>query len=297
MPPLFPLGPAPVLALVALIPWGPPTDCGKGLSIRLSQERVLQGGVLLAEIAAPALPADLSVSWNGDPAPFWPGSAPGTLRALLGVDLERPEGPSSLVMSSREGGGCSVSVEVAAGQFLVRRLDVARRYVELSPSDQARADREAARLKALFTKRSPERLWHGAFRLPVDGAGPSANFGQKRILNGQPRSPHAGVDFSVRSGTPVKAPQRGRVVLASALFFSGRTVVLDHGLGLFSFYGHLSTFSVKKGDLVRAGDPLGTVGATGRATGPHLHWSLRIGEARVNPLSLVALLEQVGAGE
>ena len=109
--------------------------------------------------------------------------------------------------------------------------------------------------------------------------------------------PTPGVDFSAETGTAVIAPQRGRVVLASTLFFSGRTVILDHGLGLFSFYGHLSVLAVKAGHVVKAGDRLGAVGATGRATGPHLHWSVRIGGTRVNPLALVALLDTGGAVE
>lgn len=164
--------------------------------------------------------------------------------------------------------------------------------MDLSPKDLARATREAERLGRIYARVTPERLWTGGFRLPLEGTQPSDNFGRKRLLNGKPRSPHAGVDFSAPPGTSVRAPQRGRVALASALFFSGRTVVLDHGLGLFSFYGHLSALDVKEGEMVEAGDPLGRVGATGRATGPHLHWGLRLNGARVDPLDLVGLLPE-----
>jgi hypothetical protein len=286
----------PSLVLLGAAAAGPATDCGSGVSVRLSAATTIQGGVLLAEVAAPADQTGLAVSWNGAAVPVWSDAAAGRWHALLGVDLERSEGSSSLVVDTPGRAHCSLSVAVEAGDFVVRRLSVAKRYVELSPRDQARADRDAARLASIFSKTSPKRLWDGAFRLPVDGASPSDNFGQKRILNGVPRSPHAGVDFSMAAGTPVIAPQRGRVVLASTLFFSGRTVVLDHGLGLFSFYGHLSALGVKAGDVVKAGDRLGAVGATGRATGPHLHWSVRIGKARVNPLSLVALLDTSAAG-
>lgn len=296
---LLPLELLSPLALLGLTAWGPQTDCGSGLSLRLNQTTVAQGGVLLVELTASAHPRPGSIAgtWHGAPVPVWSGPAQGTWRALLGVDLERPAGPSPLVVSGPDGASCSVSVGIEAGNFVVRRLQVAKRYVELSPKDQARADRDAARLKTIFAKTSPERLWEGGFRFPVAGAGPSDNFGQKRILNGEPRSPHAGVDFSVPSGTAVSAPQRGRVVLASTLFFSGRTVILDHGLGLFSFYGHLSAVAVETGEVVKTGDRLGAVGATGRATGPHLHWSVRINEARVNPLALVTLLETVASGE
>jgi murein DD-endopeptidase MepM/ murein hydrolase activator NlpD len=118
----------------------------------------------------------------------------------------------------------------------------------------------------------------------------SHNFGQRRILNGQPRSSHAGVDFASATGTLVRAAQCGRIALAENLFFSGGTVVIDHGLGLYTFYGHLSAILVKEGQRVQAGVPVGKVGATGRATGPHLHWSVRLNGARVNPLALVAAL-------
>ena len=111
-----------------------------------------------------------------------------------------------------------------------------------------------------------------------------------RILNGNPGSPHGGADFPAVTGTPVHAAQRGNVALAEELFFSGNTVVLDHGLGIYTFYGHLSEIDVKAGDALEAGAVLGKVGATGRVTGPHLHWGLTVERARVNPLLLVKLL-------
>jgi murein DD-endopeptidase MepM/ murein hydrolase activator NlpD len=227
------------------------------------------------------------VEWEGRPIPAWREAPGAPLRALLGVDLEHLEGASTLSVTAPDLPPCSVSVAVRAGDFVVRRLQVPKRYVELSPGDQARAETEAAQLEAVFSVVTDERLWDGAFRLPLAGTAPSDNFGQRRILNGEPRSPHAGVDFSVPTGTPIRATARGRVVLAATLFFAGRTVVLDHGLGLFSFYGHMSELAVSTGDVVAAGARLGLVGATGRATGPHLHWSVRLNGARVNPLRLV----------
>src|SRR5262249_34494202 len=122
------------------------------------------------------------------------------------------------------------------------------------------------------------------------GAAAARNFGRRRILNGQPGSPHTGVDFPAVAGTPVRAAQRGRVVLAQELYFAGNTVVVDHGLGLYTFYGHLSSVTVKVDDVVELGAVLGEVGATGRVTGPHLHWGVTLNRARVNPLNLVALL-------
>ena len=125
--------------------------------------------------------------------------------------------------------------------------------------------------------------------MPLDGVRTGTNFGRRRILNGQPRSPHSGLDLSAPAGTPVRAPQRGQVAFASELFFAGNTVILDHGLGLFTLYGHLESISVSLGDVVEPGATLGRVGSTGRATGPHLHWGMSVNAARVNPLGILRL--------
>jgi murein DD-endopeptidase MepM/ murein hydrolase activator NlpD len=137
---------------------------------------------------------------------------------------------------------------------------------------------------------TPERMWNGKFRVPLDGVHAGTNFGRRRVLNGHPGTPHTGVDFPSPTGTPVHASQRGRVVLAEELFFAGNTVVVDHGLGIYTFYCHFSEIDVKVGNVVNKGDVLGKVGATGRVTGPHLHWGLNVERARVNALDVVRLL-------
>ena len=137
----------------------------------------------------------------------------------------------------------------------------------------------------------PERRWTGPFRLPVDAPVREKSFGSRRVLNGTPRSPHSGVDLAARQGQPVVAPAPGRVALAEDLYFSGGTVILDHGAGVFTSYFHLSKIDARIGELVAEGAGIGAVGATGRATGPHLHWSARVDGARVNPLGLLKLPE------
>ena len=117
-----------------------------------------------------------------------------------------------------------------------------------------------------------------------------SGFGTRSVFNGQPRSPHSGADFRSPEGTPIKAPNAGRIVVARNMYFSGNTVVIDHGLGCFSLLAHLSAFDVHEGESVSAGQLIGRVGATGRVTGPHLHWAVRIANARVDPLSVLALL-------
>ena len=125
---------------------------------------------------------------------------------------------------------------------------------------------------------------------------PGSNFGTRSIFNGEPRAPHAGVDYRGAVGTPISAPGAGRVVLAEPLFFTGDTVIVDHGLGLYSLLAHLSRIDVAAGQTVERGERVGLLGATGRVTGPHLHWTVRLGAARVDPLRLLALLAPAQSG-
>lgn len=254
--------------------------------VRVSAAAPVQGSIVVVELAGP-LAGEARATWTGRSVSFWREEPSAPPRALLGIDLERAAGEEELVVRRGSDPPCRVPLAVTAGEFPERRLQVARRYVEIGPKDMVRVRREAARLEVVF-KTAGERLWRGAFRLPVE-ADPAPNFGQRRILNGQRRSPHAGVDFDAKAGAPVSATGRGRVMVAEPLFLSGNTVVLDHGLGLFSFYGHLSAMTVQKGEVVEAGGLIGKVGATGRATGPHLHWTIRLNGARVNPLDLPGL--------
>jgi len=141
-------------------------------------------------------------------------------------------------------------------------------------------------MKAVYDTVTPERLWDGKFQYPLKGVTTGGNFGRRRILNGQPRSPHAGVDFPAPSGTPVFASQSGKVMIAEDLYYSGNTVVIDHGYGIFTMYCHLSQIGVAAGQMAKVGEEIGKVGATGRVTGPHLHWGLTIDHARVNAVQI-----------
>ena len=258
--------------------------------MRLSSAAAAQGSLVLVELdARQPLPAP-DVRWQGRSVALWSEQEGRRYRGLLPIDLEQAPGAAPLRVRPAGRAECWLGMEVLAGDFPVERLKVAPRFVELSAENQRRAQREARALAAVFAQVTPERLWSGPFQAPLPGARASSSFGRRRILNGQPRSPHSGVDFGARSGTPVRAPQGGRVAFVESLFFAGRSVVLDHGLGLYSFFGHLSATDVRPGQVVAAGDVVGRVGATGRVTAAHLHWSLRLGEARVNPLDLLALL-------
>ena len=275
------------------------TDCGQGVKVQLSSPLASQGSLLLVELRSVNPLADVKGEWNEREVPFWQEKGPAAARvsmarALLGVDLEKPAGKYEFKLAGEAQNGqkvsCVMTVTVKAGRFATENLKVEPQFVEPNPEQLARADEERKKLRAIFDTVTPERLWKGRFRVPLDGVTMGGNFGRRRILNGQPGSPHGGVDFPAVTGTPVHAAQSGRVALAEELYFSGNTVVVDHGLGIYTFYGHLSEISVKVGDAVEAGAVLGKVGATGRVTGPHLHWGLTVERARVNALDIVKLL-------
>ncbi len=227
---------------------------------------------------------------------FHPEADGTSWQGLMGIDLDVAPGPHILSVTGSRRGATVASgrhqLAVAARQFATRRLSVDSRFVEPPPAQEARIVEEAARLTALFDGVTP-RQWIGPFRTPLAVA-PNSSFGTRSVFNGQPRNPHAGADFRGPTGTPIAAPNAGTVVLAEDLYFTGQTVILDHGLGLYSLYAHLSRTQVARGDVVFAGQRLGLVGATGRVTGPHLHWAVRLNGARVDPMSLVAVLATTG---
>jgi Peptidase family M23 len=266
--------------------------CGKGVSLRLNAGLAAQGALLELTLDSAAPISDLSGNWAGNPLPFW-AVGDHVHHALLGVDLERAPGKYDLAVSGKLSDGspleCKAVVSVIAGHFAIENLKVADQFVNPNPEESARAEKESAHMHEIYASSNPERLWAGRFRTPLDGVNTGHNFGRRRILNGEKRSPHTGLDMPAKTGTPIHASQRGRVVLAENLYFAGNAVILDHGLGVYTFYCHMSAIKVAVGDTVDAGKVIGLVGATGRVTGPHLHWSLIVNGARINPLQIVSL--------
>lgn len=232
--------------------------------------------------AAPVDVRAFNVTWPAYPAgqQRW--------RALVGIDLATKPGRYDVTVTSGQA-QIAHPLTVSARTFPTRRLTVDPALVNPPPEAQARIERESRELGAVWAASPPERLWSDRFVRPVPDRANSA-FGTHSIFNGEPRSQHTGADFLSPAGRPIKAPNAGRIVLAGARYFSGNTVVIDHGQGLLSFFGHLSEIDVKPGDLVPTGAVVGTVGATGRVTGAHLHWTVRLNGARVDPLSLLFVL-------
>jgi len=211
---------------------------------------------------------------------------------LVGVDLAVKPGERILEISiwenNQEREKLGASVEILSRDFPVKKLTVDQKYVTPPREVQERIRREAEILAQVYSATSPDWLVQGPFSLPCEGE-LYPNFGQQRIYNNTPRSIHSGVDIAVPRGHPVKAANSGVVVLASDFYFSGKTVIIDHGLGLFSSYSHLSKLLVKRGERVKAGQVIGLAGSTGLSTGPHLHWAVKINESRVDPLALLEL--------
>jgi len=207
--------------------------------------------------------------------------------ALVGIDLDTKPGAYRLhVHRNGTADAATPTLQILPKQFAVRRLSVPGSFVEPPPEALEQIKRDSATLADAYARVSA-RKWADAFVLPVDGK-PTSNFGTRSYYNGQRRSPHAGVDFVGKPGTPIHAANRGEIVVAAPMYFTGNTVVVDYGERLFSVFAHLSEIHVKTGDTVEPATVVGLVGATGRVTGPHLHWSVRLNGARVDPLSLVA---------
>lgn len=230
-------------------------------------------------------------SVSGKPLTFFPYA--GGQAALFGVDLETKPGAYvwkvGVIEPGREARSAHGSVKIVRRDFRVERLTLPNTMVDLDPETERRAVAESKQLATLYRTVTPERLWRGKFTAPVAVAGLGSGFGARRIINGQPRSPHAGSDYAAPLGTPVVAVNGGKVALVAEFFFPGRLVILDHGLGLYTAYFHLDTIAVAEGERVERGQTVGTVGATGRATGPHLHFGAQVAGARVDPTTLLGL--------
>jgi murein DD-endopeptidase MepM/ murein hydrolase activator NlpD len=215
---------------------------------------------------------------------------PTTWETLVGIDIETKPGMYTVSFETTSAGGATATMDVAvtAREFGRRVLTVDDSFVNPPQPVLARIAREGRELGQLWTQSQPSRLWTSRFARPVPGRVNGA-FGSRSIFNGEARQPHGGADFLSPAGTPIHAPNSGRVLLARDLYFTGNTVVIDHGLGMFSLLAHLSVVAVREGDMVTRGDIIGQVGATGRVTGPHLHWAVRMNGARVDPVAVLAM--------
>jgi murein DD-endopeptidase MepM/ murein hydrolase activator NlpD len=290
---------------------------------RLAQTRNLAAALL----AAAALQAAVAAEGSIEPHPFARSFAPGELvRFVVAADagiaslrgeflgaplsfvaagrgqdgarwiawgvipLEASAGAAKYTVTGTRADGTAPSasgeVQIVEKSFPEQRLTVESKFVNPPKSALKRIEREKKQLGAIYARRTPLPPPSAPFVRPVPGD-PTSEFGTRRIFNGEPRAPHPGIDLHAGTGTPVLVAGPGRVALAQDLYYSGGTVVVDHGGGLFTIYAHLSKIALKEGTAVKAGDPVGLSGATGRVTGPHLHWGARVGETIFDPRALL----------
>ncbi len=252
---------------------------------------IFQGNILELKIPAEGLTAVHGRMGNAT-IPVYP-SGNGFFTTLIGVDLEAKPGLVNVIVKSTTSSATlresQIRLQIKPKSFKQESFSVAAEFDQLSAEVIERIRKDQDQFSRAFMSSAPERLWEGSFLLPVS-SDVTSPFGYRRVINGTPRAPHTGVDLKAALGTEVMAANHGRVVLLGDFFFSGNSLVLDHGGGLYTVYFHLSEFKVEAGAPVRKGDLIGLSGMTGRVTGPHLHWGARLNNARVDPFELLRKL-------
>ena len=253
-----------------------------------------QGQVLVVKVRGEEQATEVNGTFLKRTIPFFrefrPGESDGYI-GLLGIDMQDEPGTYELAVDVKQGEQAkqlSFNVLVAKEKFIVEHLTLPKEKVDLDEKGAARWKAEQEQVKQALAENSRLKLWRSNFVEPVSGKR-TGIFGSVRIMNGKPRNPHNGEDIGAPMGTDVAATNDGIVRITVDHIFSGKGVFVDHGLGFYSMYFHLSEILVNDGDLVKAGQIIGKVGATGRATGPHLHWGVKLNGARVNPYALLDL--------
>ena len=257
-------------------------------AVTLSRQKVPDGGLLVIRTKSATEPA---AEFEGMTFPFYPVGAQGSgeWESLLAVPFDHK--PQKAAVKVTAGSSVTeVPFEIVDGGYPSEKLNVSPRHVNPRKKDLERINRERAEVGRIYSQISRERLWDKDFILPIPSL-VTSRFGTKRVFNGQMQSFHQGIDLRAPIGTPIVAPAGGRVVMAKDLFFTGNTVLIDHGYGLVTLYAHMSKLEVKVGDRVQPGQKLGLSGMTGRASGPHLHWGIVINKLKVNPLDFVRKVE------
>lgn len=249
----------------------------------LPQQRSVPGGVALIDLGPSAQPP--AARFGAQPVLVL-GDGNGWT-AVVGIPLKADPGPAYVTVHRGEAAEARVPFTIETVRYAEQHLKVPKGKVDLSKEDLERYERERVHLARVAGTHSAALPRSMRFVQPTPGLR-SSSFGLRRFFNGQARNPHSGMDIAAPEGTPVVASASGRVIDTGDYFFNGRTVWIDHGSGLLTMYCHLSAIDVAAGDLVSPGDRIGAVGATGRVTGAHLHWSVSLNRAMVDPALFLA---------
>ena len=291
MIPLHPVGRWRRAAVRALLALTAGVFAADTAAVTLPQARSVPGGIVLLDLGASSVAPEVRVGAGAaanadDPAagtvPVLVVGEPARWTAVVGIALDARPGTGQVTIRRPGAADVRQAFTIDAARYGEQKLKVAPAKVDLSPADRERFERERAHLAEVAATLSDSAPASLRLRQPTEGSR-SSSFGLRRIFNGQPRSPHSGMDIAAPSGSPVVAAAAGRVIDTGDYFFNGKTVWVDHGRGLLTMYCHLSAIDVEPGDHLAAGDVLGAVGATGRVTGAHLHWSVSLNRAMVDP--------------
>ena len=219
----------------------------------------------------------------------------GVYCGLVGIPISTAPQKASIELEwtdSRRRRKARIAVNIVAGNYKKESLKVAPRHVKPSPKDLQRIKAEKKEIRRIYANSNNTRLWYGSFKKPL-ASGITSVFGTQRLFNGELQSYHRGTDLRAKTGTPVYASNSGIVRLAKNLFYSGNIVIVDHGKGIFTNYAHLSKIQVRAGQHIARGEQIGLSGATGRVSGPHLHWGVKINGAYVNPMQFMAVVSEL----
>ena len=267
-------------------------DPARGWIVHYEPARIVNGSPVVLRVTAPKSVRSLTGSWLGHDFAFSFDAKQKVWFALAGASLETKPGVYPVELRAETTAGQAISYEkrIAVQHQRYPRviLKVPGKYTAPSPEEQQEIEEDKKTKEEAFKTVTPEREWQGSFTRPVE-AEISDVFGVERVFNGTVQSTHQGLDFRVGTGTEVAAVNRGKIILARPLFFEGNCVVIDHGQGLLTLYLHLSKFLVREGDTVEKGQAIALSGATGRATGPHLHLAVRWQGVYLNPQTLLSL--------
>ncbi len=264
---------------------------------RLSSANVANGQVTILEMDLRDLDpaaADLKARFNQNSIALFqhPVKPAGIYCGLVGIPLSTAPQKAVIELEWTDSGGrrtAGVPVQIVDGHYKKESLRVAPGHVKPSPENLKRIKREKKDIRRIYAGSSDTRLWYGNFITPL-ASDTTSPFGTQRLFNGEHQSYHRGTDFRARQGTPVYASNSGIVRLARNLFYSGNIVIVDHGKNIFTNYAHLSKIQVTAGQHIARGDPIGLSGATGRVSGPHLHWGVKINGAYVDPLQFLTVI-------
>lgn len=255
-------------------------------------DEVTQGGIYKIGVSGEDSIIEVSGTFLNRNVYFDTTKYPGTYFGLLGVDLSADPGPKSLHVIIKKADGTSEAISrevmVRMGDFRVQHLTLPDKWVHYDEETIKRINDENRIITALFKEETKEKLWTQPFLMPLEGR-ITGEFGLRRYINGEPRSSHSGLDISAVTGTPIVSANTGKTALVMDMFFSGLSLFIDHGQGLYTMYFHLSEVLVEEGDEVERGQTIALVGATGRVTGAHLHFGVRLNYNKVSPWDLVNL--------